>query len=553
MTETLSLALAQLNLHMGDLEGNARKIMGAHTTAARQGADLLVTPELSISGYPPEDLVLRPAYVDACMREVEALAVQLKDGPAVLVGTPWKSGTDRPYNAAALLRGGKVEQLWFKYDLPNYCVFDDKRVFTAGGREEGEPFLLKGARLGVAVCEDIWTKDKCAALKRRGAEIILSLNASPFENDKIPLRQAVATARVKETSLPLVYVNALGGQDEIVFDGSSFVMNAVGEYAAHLGAYEEKVLVTRWQKNGGGWDTQKTDLAPFMGEEEIIYSTLVVGLRDYVQKNGFPGILLGMSGGIDSALVGALAVDALGADRLMTVMMPSPYTSKESLEDAAKAAQLLGCTHKTIPIEAAMGVVGQGLKSHFEGCNTDIAEQNIQSRLRGLLLMALSNAHGHMVVATGNKSEMATGYATLYGDMCGGYAAIKDVYKTLVYRLSRWRNLHKPRIGLGPSGFVIPERIITRAPTAELKPNQTDQDSLPPYDILDDILQCLIERELSVPETVSRGHDEITVRKVLRMLKNAEYKRRQAPPGCKITIRSFGRERRYPLTSRFYD
>lgn len=560
MTSTLNIAiniaLAQLNVVVGDLDGNAKKIMAAHAAAAAQGADLVITPELSISGYPPEDLVLRPAYVAACMKKTEALALALKDGPPLIVGLPWKNETiqsGKPYNAAALLRDGKIEQLWFKYDLPNYCVFDDKRVFTAAGEHDGEPFLLKGARIGVAICEDIWTKNKAASLKNRGAEILIALNASPYEHDKFALRHKVVKDRTVETGLPVIFINQLGGQDEIVFDGSSFVMNSAGEITAHVGAYEERLAITRWEKKKNAWVPLPQDKAPFMNEEELIYTTLITGLRDYVEKNNFPGILLGMSGGIDSALVAALAVDALGPQRVITVMMPSPYTSKESLEDAQKASQALGCTYKIIPIENAMTVMGQGLKAHVAGYNTDIAEQNVQSRLRGIILMALSNVYGHMVVATGNKSEMATGYATLYGDMCGGYAAIKDVYKTFVYRLCKWRNLNRPKNGLGPAGFVMPERIITRAPTAELKPGQLDQDSLPPYDVLDGILQCLIEGELSIEETKARGYEEATVRKVLRMLKNAEYKRRQAPPGCKITSRSFGRERRYPLTSRFYD
>lgn len=553
MSNQLHIALAQLNFTLGDIDGNAQKILAAHDAAANQGADVVVTSELSICAYPPEDIILRPAFVAAAMRKVEELAALTKDGPALIVGTPWKSDDmgGRPYNAAALLRTGKVEQLWFKSDLPNYGVFDDKRIFAAGAAGDGEPFLIKGARVGVAICEDMWSKDRANALKRRGANIILSIHASPYETDKHAMRRAIITARIKETGLPVVYVNQLGGQDELYFDGGSFVMDAGATIRCFLGAHEEKIVTSTFNKSGDTWGLQQGFEAAPLSEDENNYRALCGGLKDYVVKNKFPGVVLGMSGGIDSAFVAALAVDALGPEKVMLVMMPSPYTAKESLDDAARAAQLLGCDYRIIPIKNAMNVVGEELKLHTRGLNTDIMDQNIQSRLRGLILMGLSNAHGHMVTATGNKSEMATGYATLYGDMCGGFAPIKDVYKTVVYRLSRWRNVHKPADALGPAGLVIPERIITRAPTAELKDNQTDQDTLPPYAQLDDILQCLIERELSVPETISRNHEEAVVMKVLKMLKNSEYKRQQAPPGTKITARAFGRDRRYPKTNYF--
>lgn len=560
MTETIRIALAQLNLIVGDLKGNAEKILLAYKTAAKAGADLVLTPELSISYYQAEDLVLRPAYVKACMAKAEELAKATAEGPALIIGAPWQQeghheagNEEKPYNAALLLRGGRIEQVWYKYDLPNYLVFDDKRIFAAGGRDDGEPFLLKGARIGVAICEDMWSRERAQSLKRRGSHLLAVINASPFETDKQPVRRAVITARVKETGLPVVYVNQVGGQDSVVYDGGSFVMNAQGDLTAYLGAFCEKISLSSFKKTGENWVPQAEELAPVFHEEEMVYQALMLGLRDYVTKNNFPGVVLGMSGGIDSAFVAALAVDALGADKVMTVMMPSPYTSKESLEDAAKASTLLGCPYKTISIESAMQVLGGALSEHVKGLNTDLMDQNIQSRLRGLILMALSNAHGHMVLATGNKSEMATGYATLYGDMCGGYAPIKDVYKTLVFRLSRWRNVNRPHGGLGPAGFVMPDRIINRPPSAELKPNQVDQDTLPPYDQLDDILQCLIEREMAVPDIASRGHSEDVVRKVLRMLRISEYKRHQAPPGTKITSRAFGRDRRYPITNRFVE
>ncbi|NDE91288.1 MAG: NAD+ synthase [Alphaproteobacteria bacterium] len=552
MTDTLIIALAQLNLTMGSIDDNVEKIKAAHQNAAKQGAELVVTSELSISAYPPEDLTLRPAYVQACMKAVEQLAVITKDSAALIIGLPWQHETSaKPYNAAALLRNGAIEQVWYKYDLPNYGVFDDKRVFTAGGKDEGEPFLMGGARIGVVICEDMWSKDKANSLKRRGAQILISINASPFETDKSSMRRAIMTARIKETGVPVIYLNQLGGQDEMVFDGGSFVLDAQATERVNLGEYQEKLQLTYWYKQGEQWVPQQEELPKPLSEEERIYSALVLALRDYVTKNGFPGVLIGMSGGIDSAFVAALAVDALGKDKVINVMMPSPYTSKDSLEDAQKASTMLGCAHKTISIEDGMKALGAAVKPHSKGFNTDIADQNIQSRLRGLILMTLSNTYGHMVLATGNKSEMATGYATLYGDMCGGFALIKDIYKTLVFRLCKWRNVNKPAIGLGPLGFVMPDRIITRPPSAELKPGQVDQDTLPPYAQLDDILQCLIEREMSVPDIVGRGHDEATVTKVLRMLKFSEYKRRQAPPGVKITAHSFGRERRYPITNKF--
>lgn len=553
MSEPIIIALAQLNLTIGGIEANAEKIKTAHQNAAKQGAHLVVTSELSLSAYPPEDLTLRPVYVQACMKAAENLATITKNSAALIIGLPWQNTDgDKPYNAAALLMNGKIEQVWYKHDLPNYGVFDDKRVFTASGKDDGEPFLLNGARIGVTICEDMWSKERAASLKRRGAQILVSINASPFETDKPLVRRAIMTARIKETGLPIVYVNQLGGQDELLFDGGSFVMNTKGDECANLGQYQENVMLTYWNKQGEHWVPRQEEIKKPLSEDESIYSALTLALRDYVTKNNFPGVLIGMSGGIDSAFVSALAVDALGKDKVINVMMPSPYTSKDSLEDAQKASTMLGCEYKVISIEEGMKAIGAGVKPHSKGFNTDIADQNVQSRLRGLILMTLSNTYGHMVVATGNKSEMATGYATLYGDMCGGFALIKDVYKTLVFRLCKWRNVNKPAIGLGPQGFVMPERIITRPPSAELKPDQVDQDTLPPYAQLDDIIQCLVEREMSIKDVVGRGHDEATVTKVLRMVKFSEYKRRQAPPGVKITAHSFGRERRYPLTNKFF-
>jgi len=550
MTDSLTLALAQLNPTVGDLAGNAAKIRSARTSAKALGADLVVYPELMVSGYPPEDLVLKPAFQEAVARTVGELARETDDaGPAILLGTPWiKDG--KLHNAALLLDGGKIAALRFKHDLPNYGVFDEKRVFSAG--EMPGPVDFRGVRLGVPICEDIWTPDVTECLVESGAEILVVPNGSPFETDKIDERINLAAARVKETGLPLVYVNQVGGQDELVFDGASFVLNGDKTLAVQAPAWEEALTLARFQRNGnGGWSCVPGEVVKPAVGIEAIYRALVVGLGDYVNKNRFPGVILGLSGGIDSALTAALAVDALGADKVRAVMMPSPYTSRESLDDAAACAKALGIRYDIINIGPAMQAFGAMLKEQFAGTNEDITEENIQSRSRGVTLMALSNKFGHMVVSTGNKSEMSAGYATLYGDMCGGYAVLKDVYKTTVFELCRWRNAHRPKNARGPDGAVMPERVITKPPTAELRPNQTDEASLGPYKKLDDILYCLIEKEMPVSQIVARGHTEATVNRVWRMLDLAEYKRRQAPPGVKITRRAFGRDRRYPITNGF--
>ena len=550
MTDSLTLALAQLNPTVGDLAGNAAKIRSARTSAKALGADLVVYPELMVSGYPPEDLVLKPAFQEAVARTVGELARETDDaGPAILLGTPWiKDG--KLHNAALLLDGGKIAALRFKHDLPNYGVFDEKRVFSAG--EMPGPVDFRGVRLGVPICEDIWTPDVTECLVESGAEILVVPNGSPFETDKIDERINLAAARVKETGLPLVYVNQVGGQDELVFDGASFVLNGDKTLAVQAPAWEEALTLARFQRNGnGGWSCVPGEVVKPAVGIEAIYRALVVGLGDYVNKNRFPGVILGLSGGIDSALTAALAVDALGADKVRAVMMPSPYTSRESLDDAAACAKALGIRYDIINIGPAMQAFGAMLKEQFAGTNEDITEENIQSRSRGVTLMALSNKFGHMVVSTGNKSEMSAGYATLYGDMCGGYAVLKDVYKTTVFELCRWRNAHRPKNARGPDGAVMPERVITKPPTAELRPNQTDEASLGPYKQLDDILYCLIEKEMPVSQIVARGHTEATVNRVWRMLDLAEYKRRQAPPGVKITRRAFGRDRRYPITNGF--
>ena len=549
MTDQLTLALAQINPTVGNIHANLARVRDARRRAAERGADLVVCPELVASGYPPEDLVLKPFFQDLVERAVTALAAETADGgPALLLGSPWRV-EGRLYNAALLLDGGAVAAIRLKFDLPNYGVFDEKRVFAAGPLPE--PVLFRGVSLGVLVCEDMWTPAVAGTLARCGAELLLVINGSPFETGKGDRRLELAAARTGETGLPLLYVNQVGGQDELVFDGASFALGADGREAARAPSFREHLLVTRWERRDGGWTCTEGETGTPAEGLAAIYQAMMLGLADYVNKNRFPGVLLGMSGGIDSALTAAVAVDALGAGRVHAVLMPSPYTSDESTEDATEAASLLGCKLDTVSIEPAMAAFDTILAPVLAGREPDITEENIQSRLRGMILMALSNKFGAMVLSTGNKSEMSVGYSTLYGDMCGGYSVLKDVYKTTVFALARWRNAQLPEDALGPAGRVVPERVLTKPPTAELKPNQTDQDTLPPYDVLDDILECLVENELGLAEIVARGHDEDTVNRVWHMLDRAEYKRRQAPPGVKLTRRGFGRDRRYPITNRF--
>ncbi len=547
MTDAVSIALAQLNPTVGRLESNLARLRQARATAA--GADLVLTSELFLCGYPPEDLVRKPQFVSEVRRCIEAFAPETADGgPAVLLGTPWREG-DRLYNAHLLIDRGQVAAARFKHDLPNYGVFDEKRVFDPGPLPG--PINFRDIRIGVPICEDIWTPDVAECLAETGAELLLVPNGSPFEAGKSDVRLSHAVARVVETGLPLVYLNQVGGQDELVFDGMSFVMNADRSLAVQVPAWEEQVTMTRWQRGVDGWNCVPGGVAPLETGLAAIYAAMVTGLRDYVRKNGFPGVILGLSGGIDSALSAAVAVDALGADAVHCVMMPSPYTSTESLEDATAAARMLGMRLDTVAIGPAMRAFSDMLAPQFDGTASGVAEENIQSRARGLTLMALSNKFGSMVLSTGNKSEMSVGYATLYGDMCGGYSVLKDVYKTTVFALARWRNANRPAGASGPEGPVMPERIITKPPSAELKPDQTDQDTLPPYHVLDAVLEGLIENELTVDEIVAAGHERDTVLRVWRMLDRAEYKRRQAPPGVKIGLRAFGRDRRYPITNAF--
>ncbi|MFA6267425.1 MAG: NAD+ synthase [Pseudolabrys sp.] len=549
--DRLAIACAQLNSTVGDIAGNAGKVRRARDEAARQGADIVVFPELFIAGYPPEDLVLKPAFQAACRTEIEALARETAaGGPALLVGTPWVED-GKLYNAVALLEAGRVAALRFKVDLPNYGVFDEKRVFAAGPLPG--PVGFKGVRVGVPICEDIWGEDIVECLAETGAEILLVPNGSPYWRQKGDVRLNIAVSRVTEQGLPMVYVNQVGGQDELIFDGVSFGLNADCSLAFQMPAFEESIVTTRWVRKGGTWVCEGGPVVAAVEADRADYAACVMGLRDYVNKNGFPGVVLGLSGGIDSALCAAMAVDALGADRVRCVMLPYKYTAQESLDDAATCAKALGLHYEVLPIAAAVDGLETALAATFAETQRDVTEENLQSRARGTILMAISNKFNLMVVTTGNKSEMSVGYATLYGDMNGGYNPIKDLYKTEVFRLSRLRNGWKPSGALGPDGVVIPESIIVRPPTAELRENQKDEDSLPPYDVLDPILERLVEREEPISSIVASGFARDTVVRVERLLNIAEYKRRQAAPGVKVTLKNFGRDRRYPITNRFRD
>ena len=544
---TLTITLHQSNASVGDLRGNADAMLAARVAAG--AVDLVVTPELSLIGYPPEDLVLKPAAVAACAAELDRLAAATADGgPGLLVGLPWVDG-GKLYNAVALLDGGRVTGITRKHDLPNYGTFDEKRVFASAPLPG--PLTFRGVRLGVPVCEDIWTPDVTECLAETGAEMLIVPNGSPFEVGKDDRRLSLSVSRVVETGLPLIYLNRVGGQDELVFDGASFVVNADRTLAAQLPDWDEALVTTRWTRSAGGWTCAPGTIATRDDDPADIYHAMVVGLRDYVRRNRFPGVVLGLSGGIDSALSAAVAVDALGADRVWCVMLPSRFTGSESLDDAAECARLLGCRLDTVAIAPAMAAFDGMLGPMFAGRAPDTTEENIQSRIRGVTLMALSNKFGPMLLTTGNKSEMSTGYATIYGDMAGGFSVLKDVYKTTVFRLCEWRNAHHPRLGLGPRGPVMPQRVIDKPPTAELRDNQRDDDSLPPYDVLDRILAGLIEDEAAASDLVAKGFDSATVARIERLLYIAEYKRRQAPPGVKIGRRNFGRDRRYPITNAF--
>ena len=548
MTNRLNIAMAQLNQRVGDLAGNAGKMLEWRAKAT--DADLIVFPEQQLIGYPAEDLVLKPAFAARAAVELAKLAEATADGgPAMLVGSIFLDD-GALYNGIALLDGGQIAAVRYKHELPNYGTFDEKRIFASGPMPE--PVLFKGVRIGVPICEDGWLAPVSLHLKERGAELLISTNGSPYEIDKDDRRlEEVFAARVRETGLPLMFLNRVGGQDELVFDGSSFVLNADGAAAHRLPDWEEHLRMTHWTRGDDGWECADGPKALWEDHPADIYSAMVTGLRDYVNTNGFPGVVLGMSGGIDSAICAAIAADALGPDRVWCVMLPSRYTSQSSLDDAAQCADMIGCRIDTIPISPAVGAFDAMLSGSFADRDVDITEENIQSRIRGVTLMALSNKFGHMLLTTGNKSEMSVGYATIYGDMAGGYNPIKDTYKMTVFAISEWRNAHKPRIGLGRDGPVIPDNIITKPPSAELRPDQKDSDSLPDYPVLDKMLHALVEEERSVDEVVAQGFDRDTVVRIERLLYLAEYKRRQAPPGVKLGTRNFGRDRRYPITNAF--
>jgi len=548
MTDQLTIAMAQLNQRVGDLSGNAKAML--EWRAKAPGADLILFPEQQLIGYPAEDLVLKPVFAARAAMALAELAKATGDGgPAMLVGSIFVD-KGALYNGVALLDGGRIAAVRYKHELPNYGTFDEKRIFASGPLPE--PVEFRGVKLGLPICEDGWLAPVSKQLAARGAEILISVNGSPYEIDKDDRRlEQVFAARVTETSLPLVFLNRVGGQDELVFDGSSFVLNADGSAAHRLPDWTEELRVTQWKRGADGWTCDVGELATWEDHPADIYSAMVVGLRDYVDTNRFPGVVLGMSGGIDSAICAAIAADALGPERVWCVMLPSRYTSQSSLDDAAECAAMIGCRLDTIPISPAVEAFDVMLSGSFADREVDITEENVQSRIRGVTLMALSNKFGHMLMTTGNKSEMSVGYATIYGDMAGGYNPLKDAYKMTVFAISQWRNKHKPRIGLGPDGPVMPQQIISKPPSAELRPDQKDSDSLPPYPVLDKMLHALVEEELSVDEVVARGFDRAEVMRIERLLYVAEYKRRQAPPGVKLGARNFGRDRRYPITNAF--
>ncbi len=552
MTNELTIAIAQIAPLVGDVSGNVERIRTARAEAAKGGADLVIFCELVIAGYPPEDLVQKPSFQRACREAIETLAVDTNDGgPALIVGAPWAEEGGL-YNSAFLLDEGKITARRDKVRLPNYGVFDEPRRFTPG-KDFPEPTPFRGASLGLMICEDMWLPGAAEALAEKGADFFIVPHGSPFRKTSLTERLGAARARVMDTGLPLIFINQLAGQDEVLFEGAGFVMNAQGEPQCRLPQFEEALALTSWREQDGKWTCTDGPDQEWVGGDEMVYRAVTRAVRDYVEKKRFKGVVIGLSGGVDSALTAAIAVDALGAESVHCVMMPSRYTSEESLEDAKACADQLGVTYRSIGIEPAVDAFDQMMAPAFHNLEPDITEENIQSRLRGVILMALSNKFGDMVLTTGNKSEMSVGYATLYGDMNGGYNPLKDIYKTEVYRLCRWRNEHKTPELKGPEGIVIPERIITKAPSAELREDQKDQDSLPPYDILDDILTCLVEKELGVRDIVAKGHEEATVRKIEHLLYVAEYKRRQAPPGPKVTAVNFGRDRRYPITNGWRD
>lgn len=552
MTQSFKLALAQMNPMVGDLAGNAARMCQMATEAAEQGADLVLFPEMSLTGYPPEDLVLVPGFCAAAMEAAAKFATDTQNLSCdIIFGNLWQEG-GHTYNASLMTARGALNLLRTKHDLPNYGVFDEKRVFATG--DAPKVVEWRGMRLGLLICEEVWENHCAKQLAEQGAEILLVQNGSPYHIGKAGQRKQVVDAAVRATGLPLVYLNLVGGQDELVFDGRSYAVNPQGKDVARLPGFTEAVAMLTWEKKAGGWECVQAPMVETKSDEETIYHALVLGLRDYVRKNNFPSVVLGLSGGIDSGVTAAIAADALGPDKVHTIRLPSPFTGEDSLEDAEQLAAALSLRMDTIPITPLMDTARQTLAPLFAGRHMDTTEENVQARLRGMLLMAVSNKFGPLLLTTGNKSEMSVGYATLYGDMAGGFNVLKDVYKTTVFKLAHWRNglsaEQTAALGfLGTHGAVIPERMITKPPTAELRPNQRDEDSLPPYPVLDAILRGLIERQLSVPELIAEGMEEATVTRIARLVNGAEYKRRQSAPGVKITPMAFGRDRRWPITN----
>jgi NAD+ synthase len=548
MTDNLKIAFAQMPQRVGDLRGNADAMLAKRAEAG--DVDLIMFPEMQLIGYPAEDMIQKPAVSAQASVELHRLARATGDGgPAMIIGTLIREG-DILYNSVVLLESGTVAAVRHKHELPNYGTFDEKRHFSAGLLPD--PIEFKGVKIGIPICEDGWFPTVCAHLKAKGAEFFLAPNGSPYEIDKDDYRAAkVAGGRVAETGLPFAYLNRTGGQDELVFDGASFILNGDGTKAHQFPDWEDALRVTDWTRGPDGWRCEPGEICALSPFPADTWHAMMIGLRDYVNANRFPGVILGLSGGIDSAICAALAADALGPDRVWCVMLPSRFTSQASLDDAAECAAMIGCKLDTIPIAPAVEAYDVMLSGSFADQDYDLTEENIQSRIRGVTLMALSNKFGPMLITTGNKSEMAVGYSTIYGDMAGGYNPIKDAYKMTVFALARWRNANKPRLGLGPDGPVMPESIITKPPSAELRPDQKDSDSLPDYPILDPILLGLVEEELSVDDVAARGFDRDTVARIERLLYTAEYKRRQAPPGVKLGKKNFGRDRRYPITNAF--
>lgn len=550
MSDTFRMMLAQLNPVVGDIAGNAARAKAAWESGKAAGADMVALTEMFITGYQTQDLILKPAFVAAAVAAVERLAVECLDGPALGIGGPVLQGL-KLYNGYYVLEGGRVHARVLKHHLPNDAVFDEKRVFASA--DVHGPYVVRGVRIGTPICEDAWHPDVAETLAETGAEILLIPNGSPYHRGKPNLRLNLMVSRVVETGLPLVYLNMVGGQDDQVFDGSSMVLNPGGRLAAQLPQFDEAEVMVTFRRGAEGWEADQGEIHEIPPIGEADYRACVMGLADYMRKTGFRKALLGLSGGIDSAIVAAMAVDVLGPENVRCVMLPSEFTSQESLDLATAAANALGCRYDTVPIKGAQDAVGEALAPLFAGTEPGITEENIQSRLRGLLLMALSNKFGEMLLTTGNKSEMAVGYCTIYGDMNGGYNPVKDMYKTRMFLTARWRNEHHRSWMKGPAGEVIPDRIISRPPSAELRANQRDDDSLPPYEVLDAILECLVEKEMSVAGIVALGFDRAVVKKVEHLLYIAEYKRFQSAPGVRLTQKAFWLDRRYPIANRWRD